>query len=120
MSERREINCLGLQTFSISTALLRQIPYFKTIFEYAHSNNYRVMFYDQYEAIHLEGFTSNFGRQLSIEDVVSSANQVGFDLTQLYFYVCQARLFRNTQFYSFRRRTHSECFRISTLVGSRA
>lgn len=33
MSERREINCLGLQTFSISTALLRQIPYFKTIFE---------------------------------------------------------------------------------------
>lgn len=33
MSERHEINCLGLQTFSISTALLRQIPYFKTIFE---------------------------------------------------------------------------------------
>ena len=71
--------------------------YFKTIFEYAHSNNYRVMFYDQYEAIHLEGFTSNFGRQLSIEDVVSSANQVGFDLTQLYFYDCGDKSFYKKQ-----------------------
>lgn len=31
--ERRTINCLGIQTFSISTALLKQIPYFSTIFD---------------------------------------------------------------------------------------
>ena len=63
------------------------LEYFKTIFNYANSNNYRVMFYDQYEAIHLEGFTSSYDTQLSIEDVVASANQVGFDLSQLFYQI---------------------------------
>ena len=62
--------------------------YFKNIFAYCKSKNYRVMFYDNYEALNLDGLVAPVQPYLTIEDIVDSAKQEDYDLTQIYFYDC--------------------------------
>lgn len=41
MEGRRQINCLGIKTFSVSTAVLKTIPYFQHIFELELTGGYK-------------------------------------------------------------------------------
>jgi len=71
--------------------------FFSKIFNYCKHKKYRVMFYDEYEALHLEGLYNGFGLELSIDDIVSSAVEVGFNLEELYFYDCGDKSFYKKQ-----------------------